>query len=122
MPDRCLVGGCSNENSPQDGISLHRFPFFGDERPEAVRRRSKWINFVNESRSDPWSDSKYSVICFEHFTKTDFIQGFILDIPNTKASKARLKKDEFGLCVYPTIRKTVIDVDVSSAREKRQVT
>ena len=42
MPNKCVVGGCSNVANPAEGISLHFIPFAGDERPEAKRRREQW--------------------------------------------------------------------------------
>ena len=51
MPNRCVVGGCSNVASPAEGISLHFIPFAGDERPEAKRRRKQWVDFVRNKRA-----------------------------------------------------------------------
>ena len=39
MPHRCVVGGCSNVRSLENGIGFHTIPFYGDERPEAKKRR-----------------------------------------------------------------------------------
>ena len=46
MPHKCVVGGCSNVRSLENGIGLHTIPFYGDERPEAKKRRMRWIDFV----------------------------------------------------------------------------
>ena len=34
MPNKSVVGGCSNVADAKQGISLHFIPFAGDERPE----------------------------------------------------------------------------------------
>ena len=47
------------------GIYIHQIPFYGDTRSEAVKRRRKWISFVNGSRKH-WTPSKYSVVCSMH--------------------------------------------------------
>ena len=44
------------------GIYIHQIPFYGDTRSEAVRKRRKWISFVNGSQKH-WTPSKYSVVC-----------------------------------------------------------
>ena len=46
MTDRCVVGGCSNENDPERNLSLHKIPCFGDDRSEAQAWRKKWVDFV----------------------------------------------------------------------------
>ena len=33
MPERFVVGNCSNVRDSAKGISLHKIPFFGDDRP-----------------------------------------------------------------------------------------
>ena len=49
MPDRCVVGGCSNIPDAEKGIALHKIPFYGDDRSEAKARRKKWTDFVKFS-------------------------------------------------------------------------
>ena len=73
MPHRCVVGGCSNVRSLENGIGLHTIPFYGDERPEAKKRRKRWIDFVRLKRAQ-WEPSKNSVICSKHFKPNDFVR------------------------------------------------
>ena len=54
MPNRCVVGGCSNERSSEKGI-----PFYGDERPEAKIRRKRWIDLVRFG----WDPPIRSILC-----------------------------------------------------------
>ncbi|XP_046864281.1 uncharacterized protein LOC124458281 [Xenia sp. Carnegie-2017] len=63
MPDRCAVFGCSNRANSAERISLHRIPFYGDERPEAKRRRKIWVNFVARKRAR-WTPTKYSAVYY----------------------------------------------------------
>ena len=98
MPDRCVVFGCSNLANTQKGISLHRIPFWDDERPEAKRRRKIWVNFVATKRAK-WTPSKFSAICSEHFNPEDY-EKYLVEIPGTKDYTPRLKKDEIGIVLY----------------------
>lgn len=41
MPSRCVAGGCSNTPDLEKGIGLHSIPYFGDDRPQAKKRRKK---------------------------------------------------------------------------------
>ncbi|XP_046863273.1 THAP domain-containing protein 2-like [Xenia sp. Carnegie-2017] len=101
MPDRCAVFGCSKRANYAEGISLHRIPFYGDERPEAKRRRKIWVNFVARKRAR-WTPTKYSAVCSVHFTDADY-EKYMVEIPGTKNYTPRLKKDDFGITAYPTI-------------------
>jgi len=58
MVQKCVVYGCSNTKDEKKGISIHPTPFYGDPRPEAVKRRRKWISFVSATRKK-WTASKY---------------------------------------------------------------
>ena len=51
MPHRCVVGGCSNVTSLENGVALHMIPFYGDEHPEAKKRRKRWVDFVKQKRA-----------------------------------------------------------------------
>ena len=66
MPNKCVVGGCSNAPDLPSGIGLHTIPFFGDERHEAKKRRKKWVDFVKAKRAK-WEPTKNSVVCTKHF-------------------------------------------------------
>lgn len=59
MPNRCVVGRCSN--TPKDGFTLHTFP-----KDEKTRRM--WTRFVQNTRADFKAPSATSVICSGHFT------------------------------------------------------
>ena len=75
MPKRCVVGGCGYMADKERGISVHFVPYFGDERPEAKKRRKRWIDFVNLRRSQ-WTPTKFSVICSAHFKPDDCSRRF----------------------------------------------
>ena len=38
MPDSCIVFGCNNKSDPEDGMPLHRIPFFNDHRPQSDKK------------------------------------------------------------------------------------
>ena len=77
MLHRCVVGGCSNVRSLEDGIALHTIPFYSDERREAKKRRKRWIDFVTLKHAQ-WEPSKSSVICSKHFKPDDFVRKYTL--------------------------------------------
>ena len=76
MPKRCVASaaGCSNERSLDEGIYLYILPFYGDDRPEAKKRRKKWMDFVRVKRAK-WQPSQSSVLCSEHFKREDFVRS-----------------------------------------------
>jgi len=41
MPKRCVAASWSNERNVEEGISLHKLPFYSDDWPEAKKRRRK---------------------------------------------------------------------------------
>eukprot|EP00795_Rhopilema_esculentum_P011457 gene11457-21665_t len=110
MPDRCVVYGCSNENSKVKGISLHRIPYWQDENPAACRRRKLWVNFIRTKRAN-FQPSKYSSVCSVHFKPEDFerqnfaIQGF------TSNLKRSLVRDDLGVSAVPSIFATSMEVE-----------
>ena len=101
MPGRCVLGGCSNTASLEKGIGLHAIPFFDDSRPEATKRRKRWIAFVKTKRAQ-WKPSKSSVICSNHFQPTDFEHRFAT-LPGQSLYFPRLNRDDFGISAYPTV-------------------
>ncbi|XP_046862252.1 THAP domain-containing protein 1-like [Xenia sp. Carnegie-2017] len=119
MPDRCVVFGCSNVASSEKGISLHRIPFFNDERSEAKRRRKRWVNFVKATR-DKWVPTKNSAVCSEHFTKDSFSRQFGSFFESECNFTPQLIRDEFGIVAYPSIypRK---DDDELTTRDRRMM-
>ena len=46
IPNRSVLGGCSNVTDKKQGISLHFIPFAEDERPEGRMRRKQCVDFV----------------------------------------------------------------------------
>ena len=75
MPTRCVAGGCSNTPDLDNGIALHSIPYFGDDRPQAKKRRKKWVDFVKQKRAK-WEPSKNSAICSVYFKPEDFKRLF----------------------------------------------
>ena len=124
MPDACVVFGCSRTADPQRGIGLHRIPFFGDPREECIKRRQKWVNFVQQRRAT-WEPTKHSKICSLHFN-SDFTRMFTL-LPGHKIpSSPRLKEDDLGPCVFPSKQANHPEFEYSatkpqSARAKRSI-
>ena len=64
MPDRCVVGHCSNERT--DGKSLFHAPI-----DEGVRK--KWDKFILQTRSDFIACGNSTLVCQDHFVESDFI-------------------------------------------------
>lgn len=119
MPDRCVVFGCSNFASVEKGISLHRIPFFNDERSEAKRRRKRWVNFVRVTR-DKWVPSKNSSVCSEHFTPDSFSRRFSGLSESGSQFAPRLTRDDIGIVAYPTIHPKKVDNELTT-RDRRMV-
>ena len=118
MPGRCVVGGCSNTASLENCIALHSIPFYGDTRPEAKKQRKRWVDFVKMKRGK-WEPSKSSVICSRHFQPTDFERRFNF-LPGQSLQFPKLKTDEFGVSVYPTVHAGT-EQTPQSERSKRKV-
>jgi len=77
MPSICVVSaaGCSNGRNVEELISLHKLPFYGDDRPEAKKKRKKWVDFVWLKRAK-WEPSQLSsVLCSEHFKREDSVRS-----------------------------------------------
>ena len=121
MPGRCVVGGCSAFADVQKGIILHAIPYFNDVRPEAAKRRKKWVDFVKRKRAK-WEPTRHSSICSQHFKKDDFIRRFIfVDEVTKKPIIPRLKRDSLGVNVVPTVHaKAVTRSPVVSESAKRR--
>ena len=102
MPERCVVTGCSNTRNLDEGISLHTIPFYGDERPEAKKRRKNWVSFVKQKRAK-WEPTRHSVICSKHFKDTDFSQRFSEVEGLRMQGKRCLNSDELGVSVFPSV-------------------
>ena len=119
MPGRCVVGVCSNTASLEKGIALHVIPFFDDSRPEAKKRRKRWVDFMKSKRAK-WEPSKSSVICSRHFKPTDFERRFH-SLPGQSLQFPRLNKDDIGVCVCPTVHIASEEETTLSERSKRKV-
>lgn len=125
MPKRCVAAGCSNVTNLKEGISLHKLPFYDDDRPEAKRRRKKWVDFIRLKRMK-WQASQSSVLCSEHFRREDFVRSANLgDGQNLDIAKRWLRTDDFGVCVFPSVHaKTLVpnpNDKPASNRAKRMV-
>ena len=122
MPTRCVAGGCSNTPDLEKGIALHSIPYFGDDRPQAKKRRKKWVDFVKQKRAK-WEPSKNSAICSVHFKPEDFQRLFATLPGQSTPSIPRLSRDNFGVVAFPTIHAVgkVIEPP-QSERSKRKVT
>ena len=121
MPDRCVVFGCNNSASLEKGISVHRIPFWNDDRPEAKRRRKLWIDFVKKKRAH-WTPTQASAVCSVHFTADSYERRFG-SLPGLgKPCHPRLKRDEIGIKSFPTLFKPVSEeISVRSHRQVRLI-
>ena len=127
MPFRCVVYGCSNVPDSSKGIALHKIPFEDDSRPEAKKRRRKWINFVNNKRAK-WTPTRNSRICSVHFKPEDFSTRFPVLTDSAVSFLPRLTVDEVGVIAVPSIQSVNIEASTSSvipasrlARDRRKV-
>lgn len=121
MPHRCVIGGCSNVRSLENGIALHTILFYGDERPEAKKRRKRWVDFVKQKRAG-WEPSKSSVICSNYFKADDFVRNYALITDKHAQSVPYLVRDSFGITAYPTVHAGELeDEQPLSDRDKRMV-
>jgi len=74
MLKRCVAPSYSNKRTLKEGISLHKLSFYGNDRPEAKKRRWKWMNFVRLKYAK-WKPSQSSLLYLEHFKRDDsFVQ------------------------------------------------
>ena len=98
MVQKCEIYGFSNTKDEKRGICIHQIPFFGDQRPEAKKRRRKWIALVNVKRQN-LTASKHSMICSVHFTSADFSR-----LSDGQKYQLRLKRDEIGVISVPSMQ------------------
>ena len=97
MLHRCVVGGCSNVRSLENEIGLHTILFYGDERPEAKKRRKRW-----RLKRAQWEPSKNSVVCSKNFKPDDFVRNYALSKDQEAPSIPYLVRDSFGITAFPT--------------------
>lgn len=102
MPNRCVVYGCNHTPNLKEGIVLHKIPFWRDERPEAKTRR-RWIAFITQKRAR-WEPEEGSSVCSKHFNPEDFLRLFFMLPGQEKPVIPRLKRDGFGVDVFPTVQ------------------
>ena len=91
MPDRCVATNCSNVTDPSKGIFGHTIPFFGDFRPEAIKRRKKWVDFF-KAKLAKWLPTKYSAVCSVHFKPDDYVFQYAL-VPTLSKAKKRTRSE-----------------------------
>lgn len=123
MPARCVVAGCSNTRNLKLGIGLHTIPYYGDDRPEARKRRKKWVDFVKMKRAK-WEPSQSSVICSKHFIAEDFTRRLDLNIEGQGTPLTPwLQRDDFEICAIPSIHASAIEAHSKpqSDRQRRMV-
>ena len=116
MPDKCVVFGCNNRPNKEKSISLHPIPFHGTDDTEKRRRRKKWVDFVRLKRAHR-EPTKYSAVCSKHFLDENYLVMFS---GLTKVDfQRRLRKDDIGICVFPTIHAPSISRESKPAESKR---
>ena len=119
MPDACVVFGCSRTADPQRGIGLHRIPFFDNPREESIKRRRKWVKFVQQGRAK-WQPTNCNQAAPYIFKREDFTRMFTL-LPGQKIpSSPRLKEDDLGPCVFPSIQANSPQFEGSATSTKPQ--
>ena len=119
MPARRVVYGCSNTPDAVNQIVLHPIPYYGDLRPEAVKRKKHWIDFVKLKRAG-WEPSRQSHVCSKHFKADDFVRT--LNLPGLEQRTfPRLKRDELGVTAYPTVQSAIEKQVNLSARTARAI-
>ena len=121
MPTRCVSGGCSNTPDFENGIALDTIPYFGDDRPQAKKRRKKWVDFVKQKRAK-WEPSKNSAICSVQFNPQDFQRLFARLPGQSTPYIPRLNRDDFGVAAFSTIHAMGKEIEPPhSERNKRKV-
>ena len=119
-----MAGGCSAFPDVQNGLILHAIPFLNDERPEARKRRKKWIDFVKQKRAK-WEPTRNSSVCSRHFTENDYVRSFsFVDEVTKKPVMPRLKRDEIivPINVVPSVHaEPVTKKPVVSESAKRRL-
>lgn len=116
MVQGCVVYGCSNVKDNKKGISLYATPFYNDTRSETVRKRRKWVKFVN-TKQQKWKPSRNSVVCSVHFAPEDYNRTFSFESDDYQK---RLKKDEIGVVANPRFHRPEVP-QTQSTRERRMV-
>ena len=108
MPDACVLFVCNNTLNRKEVIGLHPMPFNGAEDPQKRKRRKKWVDFVKLRRAH-WKPTKFSALCSKHFRGEDFTVKFF-DLTGDNLQR-RLRKDEVGVCVFPTVHTRAVQIE-----------
>lgn len=123
MVNSCVAANCTNKACLSSGISLHTIPYYNDERPEAKRRRKVWVDFVKAKRV--FEASNASTLCSAHFRPEDYERRFSILPMQTKPNHLRLRRDDLGICVFPSIQavatKSPSEPDLQTPRNRRMV-
>ena len=119
MPSRCVVYGCSNAPDPANGIILHKIPYDEDLRPEAIKRRKLWVDFVKRKRAK-WEPSSSSCVCSKHFKAEDF-QRIVNLVGQQETYRPVLKRDDIGITSFPSVYTTDETEKQLSGRAARAV-
>ena len=74
---------------------------------QSKAKTKDWIDFVKRKRTK-WEPTEHSEICSKHFNECDFISRYVGEhnIPGAESKlqvRPRLKQDEIGVCVVPSI-------------------
>ena len=48
MPARCILPTCGITPDKERCIALHKVPFYNNERPEAKKRRRRWVSIFSQ--------------------------------------------------------------------------
>ena len=68
------------------------------------RRQKIWVDFIKAKHV--FELSKSSTICSNHFKPEDFERRFHMLPGQTKPNFQKLRKDDLGVCVFPSIHAT----------------
>lgn len=98
-----LCTAAAKQQTPKTELASIKFRFLGDDRPECVRRRKRWVDFVlrRQAHWEPW---KHSKICLLHFRREDFCRMFTALPGQEKPTLPRLMAEDLGTCAFPTIQ------------------
>ena len=69
MVNSCVAANCTHKWCLSRDISLHKIPYFNDDRPEAKRKRKIWVDFVKPKHV--FVPSKASTLCSAHLMPED---------------------------------------------------
>ena len=97
---RCVVFGCSDTPKPKSRMILHKIPYDGNSRPEAIKRRTRWVDFVKRKHAK-LEPSSSSCICSKHLEAGRICSPSKLAWANLHSVAE--KKDEIGVSSFATL-------------------